>query len=368
MRNRLSFLLLSGALLARVTVASDERSQSPEITLPMRSIACPDRPVDSLQAFPTGSRIVALTPNECLILDASSGIVARTEGLQPTCCALSPSGKEIAIASDESSSTYRSGPLLIRDGGRVSRNVGGTVHILSTMTGESLRSFPAASYKISALAYTPDGKDLATASARVTQKPDAGGGWTATATEGEVVLWDPTNGIEKGRFMGQESFVNALAFSATGRLLAAAGYRPQHVMLWDVMTRRQAGLLTHSCREIKCLAFAKHDAVVVGASYGGGLQIWDIETKTHLATISTKECKSIAVSPDGSRILAAEDGGGARLWSLDTHACLATWTKEQTGWAMSVAFTSDGKYLAIGGDDGVVRIWSESAKGSSQPK
>jgi len=368
MKHSMSAILIFLAASALGAVASEVRPLSSDaVANPVRSIACQERPVRSLLAIPGSTCVAALTPSRCLILEVSHGVVAHTNGIQSTCAAPSPSGKEIAVAEDDSGSTFRSGPFLIRDGRRTDRTVGGSVCILSTTTNEPLRAFPAASFTISAMAYTPDGKSLATASARVTQTPNAGGGWTAIATEGEVVLWDPTTGSEKGRFIGQESLVHALAFSASGGILAGAGYKPQHVMLWDVVTRQQMGLLTHPGREIKSLAFAKRDSVVLGASSGGGIQIWDIERRTHLATIPTEECRSIAVSPDGLHILAAVDGGTARMWNLDTYACVRTWTKEQTGWAVSATFTADGDYVAIGGDDGVVRIWSASSVATSQP-
>src|SRR5437764_10337086 len=71
---------------------------------------------------------------------------------------------------------------------------------------------------ISGLAFSPDGKLLAT-----------GGG------DKIVCLWDVTTGKEVRRLGGLQGFVRKLVFSPNGKLLASAG-DDQGVILWDVAT------------------------------------------------------------------------------------------------------------------------------------
>ncbi len=63
---------------------------------------------------------------------------------------------------------------------------------------------------ISALAFTPDGKTLAT-----------------SYSGGQICLWDATRGSELARFQGDKLGVRALAFAPDGRTLAWTGLRQQ---------------------------------------------------------------------------------------------------------------------------------------------
>lgn len=78
----------------------------------------------------------------------------------------------------------------------------GEIRLSDPQTAESLRGH---SSRITAIAFTPDGKSLASAS------------WDHT-----VKLWDVVTGQERATLRGHQDEVNAVAFSADGRLLVSA--------------------------------------------------------------------------------------------------------------------------------------------------
>ncbi len=73
----------------------------------------------------------------------------------------------------------------------------------------------------------------------------------------------------------------------------------------------------------------------------------------------------VAVSPDGSLIAVGLTGGGIRLWNIATGkpgvtlpshgGRLPNWDGDNTG--LALAFSPDGKTLATGGRDGLVKLW-----------
>ena len=167
--------------------------------------------------------------------------------------------------------------------------------------------------KIFALAFTPDGKAVA-----------SGGSW------GVVRLWDVATGKERQSFPGHRGLICSLAFSPDGRRLAVADHRGWLAGLW-------------SLPDGKTLYMNAEE---------------EFPRRTTLPGRFTSG--AVGFSPDGRTLATAGTDEDIRLWEVSTG-------KERHRFhghrghpffcVHSVAFSPDGRRLASGGRDTTVLIW-----------
>ncbi|KAK1186431.1 trypsin-like peptidase domain-containing protein [Streptomyces sp. NBS 14/10] len=192
---------------------------------------------------------------------------------------------------------------------------------------------------VNSLAYSPDGKTLATASDDKT-----------------VRLWDVDTGKVRRILAGHTGPVRSVAFSPDGRTLATGGF-DSTVRLWDLNTNKPRRVFKNS-NPIYSLAFSPNGKTLATGDYNGTLRLWNTNTGELRRTLTghTGTVYSIAFSPDGKTLATGSFDKTARLWDPNTGKSRHTLTSH-TGTVYSIAFSPDGKTLATGSFDKTVRLW-----------
>jgi WD40 repeat protein/transcriptional regulator with XRE-family HTH domain len=215
----------------------------------------------------------------------------------------------------------------------------GTVRLWNTATGRIRATLTDPDGVPVAVAFAPDGRTLA-----------AGG-------EGGVRLWNVASGTVRARFPGQGT-VFAVAFSPDGRTIAAAG--DASVSLWDVDSGKTRATLTGHTGLVWSVAFSPDGHLLATGGEDRTARLWDAATGRALATLTghTGPVRSVAFAPDGRTLASGGFDKTVRMWpvrSVKLHESHILRTG-QTGPVMAVAFSPDGRTLATTGNDKTLRL------------
>lgn len=194
---------------------------------------------------------------------------------------------------------------------------------------------------IRGLAFSPDGKVLATAGA-----------------DQVIYLWDVETHRQIGRLEGHQSLVKSVAFSPDGSTLASAS-DDKTIILWNVETQQPLGLaLVGHEGKVNCVAFSPDGRTLASASSDTTVRLWDISTRQSMALVGHEDLVlGVAWSPDSKMVASASSDETIRLWDAGTGASIGEPLAGHTNSVLSVAFSPDGRTLASGSRDSTIRLW-----------
>jgi WD40 repeat protein len=244
---------------------------------------------------------------EVRLIDLATGALRTVEELEGLpVVVLSPDGKTLACA----------GEVRGLPGDPFIRLIRFWDMAMEKMTGDIKEELEFAQFNgrsgIDSLAYTPDGKMLATANA-----------------DGTIALWDTRTRKRRQTLeseVGPGEFVVGLAFSPDGKALAIAGSQ-QTLKLFDTGTGKAKHTFDGVKSPLLSLAFSPDGKLLATGLGEGECVLWEVQSGAQKRTLRDLKgpVTGVAFSPDGrtlatgvAKLAKGEDheGGEVRLWAL----------------------------------------------------
>jgi WD40 repeat protein/DNA-binding SARP family transcriptional activator len=265
----------------------------------------------------------------------------------------------------------------------------GEVTIWDSATGARIRDLVGHTGDVQGVAFSPDGKRLATAGEDRTARiwdvatgsqillltghvapetpaffpgvldvafsPD-GARLATVGDDGTARIWDSTTGRQLLKLTGHDGPVGGVVFSPDGSRLATSGW-DGIAIVWNAATGERLLTLTGHDWIVRRITFSPDGTKIATASFDGTARIWDAATGSPVATLTghTALVFGIAFSPDGAHVATASSDKTVKIWDVATATELLTLHGHAAG-VVALAFSPDGTSLATASEDGTTRI------------
>jgi WD40 repeat protein/serine/threonine protein kinase len=227
-----------------------------------------------------------------------------------------------------------------------------------------------------AIAFRPDGKAFATGSGHSVERDGHMVG------VGEARIWDIASGemILTGPRHARD--ILAVAFTPDGRTLITAS-KDTTVKFWDATTGTSIGKVIRHNGWVNVLALSPDGQAVLTGSDDRTARLWSVPDGSPLSPPlpHTRPVKAVAISPDGRLLLTTSEDATAQMWEarrsqpagepLRAPAPIQSAAFSPTGRALVTGDRSGGLLLwrvpaPLGGDVERVRLWIETTTGMEQ--
>jgi WD40 repeat protein len=231
----------------------------------------------------------------------------------------------------------------------------GIITLRQADSGQELRRMRGPKGWVVNLAFAPDGKTLASA-----------------CDGGDVILWDVATGVELRRCKGHKESAAGVAFTPDGMTLASVDVNQTTVIIWQVDTGRELRRLKTRDLQNHAVAISPDGRLLLVAATGEKpVQLWELATGRELPPLvlpgNEQRMFALAFAPDGRTLATGGEDGVVRLWEMVSGQERRHFTGH-TGWAHRVRFAPDGKRLASASNDTTAVVWDVVTPSAAERK
>lgn len=202
----------------------------------------------------------------------------------------------------------------------------------------------------------------------ITALAGTSGVFASGGADGKIHVWAfPAD--ERKHTFDAGSAVRALSIDPAGKVIASAA-EGNEIQLWDADSGKAGQKLAGPTDWTLALAFAPDGKTVAAGGYDGSLRVWEVgsgkkvvEVKAQAATVpnqpppSANVVNSLAFSPDGKTIAVGGSDSQVHLFQTGDGKLIRS-MPGHTSAVAGLAFHPSGALLASAGKDRTVRLWN----------
>jgi WD40 repeat protein len=181
------------------------------------------------------------------------------------------------------------------------------------------------------------------------------------ARDRTLCVWDIQSGERLLELSACEGAISAVAFHPNGQQVAVVGFAGR-MQIVNTSSGQITQQLECPCPDPCTVAFSADGARMAVAGRTGHVRVWNVTTGAHERDIPAdgRRIRSIAFSPDGQRIAAAGNSPQVHIFDVSNGQPVMT-IEARPAKAFALLFL-DNKRLATGGSDNLIRIWDLNSR------
>ena len=143
--------------------------------------------------------------------------------------------------------------------------------------------------------------------------------FASVSSDRRAILWGMESKTPLNIFTAHTQAVKTIAFSPDGKLLATAG-DDGLILIWDVDCRKLVQTLSAHRWTISALSFSADGNTLVSASWDGNIKFWQVKSGQEIDCLSTHQMEvfAMAIGENSKYIVTASRDRTAKIWQQNS--------------------------------------------------